>query len=203
MTTLGILASGRGSNCEAILRACGEERLAARVGLVLSDNPGAGALARAAEHRVPARHLDPGRKGARLTPDAETAYAAAFREAGVEWVALAGFMRILGPVFLDAYAGRVVNIHPSLLPAFPGLHAQRQAYEYGVKTAGCTVHFVDAGVDTGPIVMQRAVPVRDEDSVEDLEARILAEEHALYLEALALLISGGYRLDGRRVVRSS
>jgi phosphoribosylglycinamide formyltransferase-1 len=203
LTTLGILASGRGSNCEAILRACAEERLAARVGLVLSDNPEAGALARAETHRVPARYLDPGRKGARLTPDAEAAYVQAFREAGVEWVALAGFMRILGPVFLGAYEGRVVNIHPSLLPAFPGLHAQRQAHEYGVKVAGCTVHFVDAGVDTGPIVMQRSVPVRDEDSPEDLEARILTREHELYVEALSFLISDGWRIDGRRVVRSS
>ncbi len=143
----------------------------------------------------------PGRPGARLTPDAETAYVAALREAGVEWVALAGFMRILGDVFLGAFAERVVNVHPSLLPAFPGLHAQRQALEHGVKVAGCTVHFVDRGVDTGPIILQAAVPVRDDDTEETLAARILAEEHRIYPEALGLLIAGTLRRDGRRVLR--
>ncbi len=200
MTTLGILASGRGSNCEAILRASGEGRLHARVGLVLSDRPGAPVLDRAALHQVPARHLDPGRRGARLTPGAEEAYVRALREAGVEWVALAGFMRILGPVFLSAFPGRVVNIHPSLLPAFPGLHAQRQAFEYGVKVAGCTVHLVDEGVDTGPVVAQRAVPVLDDDTPESLESRILEEEHRLYVEALNRLVSGGWRREGRRIL---
>ncbi len=200
MSTLGILASGRGSNCEAILRAASEGRLHARVGLVLSDNPDAPVLEKARSHGVAARHIDPGRKGARLTGEAEAAYVAALREAGVEWVALAGFMRILGPVLLEGYAGHVLNIHPSLLPAFPGLHAQRQAFEYGVKVAGCTVHFVDAGVDTGPVILQRAVPVEDGDRLEDLESRILAREHEIYVDAINLVVSGRYRLEGRRVI---
>ena len=200
MTTLGILASGRGSNCEAILHAITEGRLAARVGLILSDRPDAPVLAMAARLGAPARYLDPGRPGARLTPQGEESYVQALRDAGVEWVALAGFMRILGEVFLDSFPERVVNIHPSLLPAFPGLHAQRQALEHGVKVAGCTVHFVDRGVDTGPIILQAAVPVLDEDTEDVLAARILAEEHRLYPEALGLLASGRLRRDGRRVL---
>lgn len=200
MSTLGILASGRGSNCEAILRAASEGRLRARVGLVLSDHPDAPVLAKARAFGVPARHLDPGRPGARLTPQAEADYVAALRDEGVEWVALAGFMRILGATFLDGFAGHVLNIHPSLLPAFPGLHAQRQAHEYGVKVAGCTVHFVDAGVDTGPIVLQATVAVRDEDTVQSLETRLLAQEHELYVKALNLVVSGRCRIEGRRVV---
>ncbi len=201
MTTLGILASGRGSNCEAILHAVEEGRLDARVGLVLSDRPDAPVLAASARRGVSARHIDPGRPGARLTSGAEIAYATALQEAGVEWVALAGFMRILGDVLLGAFEEHVVNVHPSLLPAFPGLHAQRQALEHGVKVAGCTVHFVDRGVDTGPIILQAAVPVRDDDTAETLAARILVEEHRIYPEALGLLIAGTLRREGRRVLR--
>lgn len=200
MSTLGILASGRGSNCTAILRAQKEGRLRGRVALVLSDRPQAPVLDRAREFGVPARYLDPGRPGARLTPEAEDAYAAALGDAGVEWVALAGFMRIVGKRLLAAYSGRILNIHPSLLPAFPGLAAQKQALDYGVKVAGCTVHFVNEGVDTGPIVLQAAVPVLDGDTVEALEARILEREHVLYVDALNLVFSGRYRTDGRRVV---
>jgi phosphoribosylglycinamide formyltransferase-1 len=200
VTTLGILASGRGSNCEAILRAEKDGRLAARVGLVLSDRPEAPVLGKAAQFTVSARYLDPGRKGARLTPEAEAAYVDALRDAGVEWIALAGFMRIVGKPLLTAYRGRIVNIHPSLLPAFPGLDAQRQAFEHGVKVAGCTVHFVDEGVDTGPIVLQASVGVEPHDTVELLSARILELEHELYVEALNLLTTGNYRVDGRRVL---
>lgn len=200
MSTLGILASGRGSNCAAILRAQKEGRLQGRVALVLSDRPEAPVLDVARTLGVPGRYLDPGRKGARLTPEAEDAYVAALQEAGVEWIALAGFMRIVGPRLLGAYSGRILNIHPSLLPAFPGLAAQKQALDYGVKIAGCTVHFVNEGVDTGPIVLQNAVPVLDTDTLEALEARILEREHALYVDALNLVFSGRYRTDGRRVV---
>lgn len=200
MITLGILASGRGSNCEAILRAEKEGRLSAHVGLVLSDRPDAPVLGKAASYGVSAKFLDPGRKGARLTPAAEAAYVDALRDAGVEWIALAGFMRIIGEPLLTAYRGRIVNIHPSLLPAFPGLDAQRQAFEHGVKVAGCTVHFVDAGVDTGPIVLQAAVGVEPDDTVEQLSARILEQEHELYVEALNLLVTDNYRVDGRRVL---
>jgi len=194
------MASGRGSNCEAILRAAADGRLNARVGLVLSDQPDAPVLEKARAFGVEARYLDPGRRGARLTPDAETSYVTALREQGVEWVALAGFMRILGATFLEGYAGHVLNIHPSLLPSFPGLHAQRQAFEYGVKVAGCTVHFVDAGVDTGPVVLQTAIPVLDDDTLESLEQRLLAREHDLYVEALNLVVSGRFRLADRRVI---
>jgi phosphoribosylglycinamide formyltransferase-1 len=198
LTTLGILASGRGSNCDAILRAVARGRLAARVGLVLSDRPDAPVLDRAREHGAPARYLDPGRPGARLAPHAEAAYVAALRDAGVEWVALAGFLRILGRAFLEAFPRRIVNIHPSLLPAFPGLDAQAQAWRYGVKVAGCTVHLVDAGVDTGPIVHQVAVEVRDDDAPQALSDRILAAEHEAYVEGLRRLFETTWRLEGRR-----
>jgi phosphoribosylglycinamide formyltransferase-1 len=200
VSTLGILASGRGSNCEAILRAARSGALAGRVGIVLSDRPDAPVLAKAEAMGVSARFLDPGRKGARLSPEAEAAYVEVLRGAGAEWVALAGFMRIIGKPLLEAYAGRILNIHPSLLPAFPGLNAQAQALDYGVKMAGCTVHFVNEGVDTGPILVQNAVPVREGDTAASLSARILAEEHVAYVKALNLVFSGRYRLEGRRVV---
>jgi phosphoribosylglycinamide formyltransferase 1 len=200
LSVIGVLASGRGSNCEALLRAAEEGRLRGRVALILSDRPDAPVLERARRFNVPTRYLDPGRQGARLTPEAETAYVTALREAGVEWVALAGFMRIVGPGILGAYPGHIVNIHPSLLPAFPGLDAQRQALEYGVRVAGCTVHLVNEGVDTGPIVLQQPVPVLKHDTVESLSARILTEEHALYVRGLNLLMKGNYRLDGRRIL---
>jgi len=199
VNTLGILASGRGSNCEAILRASASGRLPARVSLVLSDREDAPVLARSRVHGVTARFLDPGRPGGRLAPAAEAAYVEAFRDAQADWIVLAGFMRILGAPFLAAFPGRVVNIHPSLLPAFPGLHAQRQAWEYGVKVAGCTVHLVDAGVDTGPIVHQVAVPVSDEDTPDSLETRILGAEHEAIVEGLGRLLDGSWRLDGRRL----
>lgn len=200
MNTIGVLASGRGSNCEALLESCRSGRLRGRVALVLSDRPQAPVLAKARAFGVEARYLDPGRPGGRLTPEAEATYVAALREAGVEWIALAGFMRIVGKTLLAAYPERIVNIHPSLLPSFPGLEAQRQALEYGVAVAGCTVHLVNEGVDTGPIVLQAAVPVRAEDTVETLSARILIEEHALYPRALNLLFSGRYRREGRRLI---
>lgn len=203
MSILGVLASGRGSNCEAILRAQTEGRLRARVGLILSDNPRAPVLEIGDRYGVENRYLDPGRKGARLTPQAEGAYVEALRTSGVEWLVLAGFMRILGKTLLGGFPRHILNIHPSLLPSFPGLHAQQQAFEYGVKVAGCTVHFVDEGVDTGPIIAQRAVPVREDDTEESLSARILEQEHALYVEAINQVVSGGYRTEGRRVLRTT
>ena len=199
-SVIGVLASGRGSNCEALCRASQAGRLHARIGLVLSDRPDAQVLEKARAMGVPARYIDPGRKGARLTPEAEGQFVAALQEAGVAWVALAGFMRIVGPVLLAAYPGRIVNIHPSLLPSFPGLDAQRQALEYGVRVTGCTVHLVNEGVDTGPIVLQQAVPVRSTASVESLSARILVEEHALYVQAMNMLLAGAHRLEGRRIL---
>ena len=200
MRVLGILASGRGSNCEAILRAEAEGRLDGRVGIVLSDHPDAPVLEKARQFGVESRYVEPGRKGARLTPAAEEAFVEALRDAEVEWVALAGFMRILGENLLGAFPRRILNIHPSLLPAFPGLHGQRQAFEYGVKIAGCTVHFVDEGVDTGPILLQRAVPVRDDDDEESLAARILEQEHEAYVEAINRVASGDFQIEGRRVL---
>ena len=200
MNVIGVLASGRGSNCEALLRASEEGRLKGRIAVVLSDRAEAPVLEIARRFNVPARYLDPGRKGARLTPEAEGQYVGALREAGVEWIALAGFMRIVGPQLLAAYPDRIVNIHPSLLPAFPGLDAQRQALEYGVRVAGCTVHLVNEGVDTGPIVVQQPVPVLPTDSVESLSARILEEEHGLYVRGLNLLLTRKYRLEGRRLL---
>jgi phosphoribosylglycinamide formyltransferase-1 len=200
LSVIGVLASGRGSNCEALLRAAQDGRLKGRVGLVLSDRPDAPVLEIARRYEVPARFQDPGRKGAKLTPEAEAEYVGGLRQAGVEWVALAGFMRIVGPELLAAYAGRIVNIHPSLLPAFPGLDAQRQALEYGVRVAGCTVHLVNEGVDTGPIVLQQPVPVLPNDTVDSLSARILEEEHGLYVRAFNLLLQRKYRLDGRRIL---
>ena len=199
---VGILASGRGSNAHALLCAAEEGRLPARIGVVLSDVPEAPVLATARDHGVPALYVDPGRKGARLTPEQEQALVAKLQDHGVQWIALAGFMRILGEPLLAAYPGRILNIHPSLLPAFPGLDAQGQAFRAGAKVAGCTVHFVDAGVDTGPIIAQRALEVRPEDTEETLRARILELEHTLYPEALALAVTGQLRIDGRRVLTS-
>ena len=182
------------------MRASQEGRLKGQIGVVLSDRPEAPVLDIARRFNVSARHVDPGRKGARLTPEAEAEFVRTLREAGVEWVALAGFMRIVGPELLGAFPGRIVNIHPSLLPAFPGLDAQRQALEYGVRVAGCTVHLVNEGVDTGPIVLQQPVPVLPNDTVDSLSARILDEEHGLYVRALNLLLTRNYRLEGRRLL---
>lgn len=198
--TLGILASGRGSNCKAILDAVAEGGLAARPVLVLSDNSDAPVLRLAAERGVPARCIDPGRARARIAPDRERVYVDALRQAGASWIALAGFMRILGQDFLQAFPGRIVNIHPSLLPAFPGLDAAGQAHRHGVKIAGCTVHFVDEGVDSGPIIAQAPVPVEPGDTEDDLRTRVLEREHRLYIEALGLVLSGKFRIEGRRVL---
>ena len=184
----------------SIARACSEQRLAAEIVLVLSDVPGAGILDRAREWGLPARHLAPGRFRTKLDDEAEGKYVQALREAGVEWLLLAGFMRVLGSGLLRAFPQRVLNIHPSLLPAFPGLEAWRQALEYGVKVTGCTVHLVDGGIDTGPIVVQRAVPVEADDTPDSLHRRIQEAEHMAYPEALGFLLRGDYEVVGRRVV---
>lgn len=179
---LGVLISGRGSNLLALLHAEAGARLDARVRLVVSNREDAGGLVHAKARNVPTRVLSH-----RAYPSREAydeALVAALREAGVTFVVLAGFMRIVTPVLLDAFPNRVINIHPSLLPAFPGTHAQAQALAHGVKVSGCTVHFVDAGCDTGPILAQAAVPVLDTDTEETLSARILSAEHALLPRAL-------------------
>jgi phosphoribosylglycinamide formyltransferase-1 len=194
---LGVLVSGRGSNLQAILDAVQAGKLDASVKVVVSNLPGAQALDRAARAGVPTQvisHRSYPSRGA-----FETALLAELHDHGVEWVVLAGFMRVLTQVFIGAYAGRIINIHPALLPAFPGVHAQRQALEYGVKVSGCTVHLIDEGVDTGPILAQRVVPVLEDDDEAALSARILAEEHELLVDVLRGIASG--RLDPARARR--
>ncbi|AKQ67416.1 Phosphoribosylglycinamide formyltransferase [Myxococcus hansupus] len=193
---LGVLVSGSGSNLQALLDACAREDFPAEVACVVSNVPTAFALERARKAGVPAVVVD--HKAHATKADFEQALREALRAANVEWVCLAGFMRLLSADFLGHYAGRVLNIHPSLLPAFPGLNAQRQALERGVKVAGCTVHFVDAGTDTGPIIAQAAVPVLPDDDEKALGSRILAEEHRLYPLAVRLAVTGKVTLDGVR-----
>jgi phosphoribosylglycinamide formyltransferase-1 len=186
--TLGVLVSGSGTNLQAILDAIVANRLDARVALVLSNKAGAGGLLRARAAGVPTVTVDHKAYEGREAFDA--AVVTALREHGVEWVVLAGFMRIVTRVLLDAYPMRVVNIHPALLPSFPGVNAQQQALDYGVRVSGCTVHFVDGGTDTGPIIAQRVVPVLAGDDLESLKARILAEEHALLPAVLQWIAEG-------------
>jgi phosphoribosylglycinamide formyltransferase-1 len=196
---LGVLGSGRGTNLSAIAQACATEQIPAAISLVLSDSADAGILQRASELGLTSRYLPPGPFRTKLDEPAEAAYAQALLQAQVDVVILAGFMRVLRSGLLGAFPRRVLNIHPSLLPAFPGLQAWRQALVHGVKITGCTVHFVDQGVDTGPIVAQRAVPVLDDDTPESLHARIQEAEHELYPTAIGIVVSDGYRIDGRRV----
>jgi len=196
---LGILISGRGSNMVALVEAVRGGRVpGAEVALVLSDKAGAAGLARAAEFGVETVVVE--RRG-RRREEHEREIIAHLRERGVGLVCLAGYMRLLSPCFVEEFRGRVLNIHPSLLPAFPGLDAQRQAVEHGVRVSGCTVHFVDETLDGGPIITQRAVPVLETDTPDALAARILVEEHQAYPEAVRLVASGRYEIVGRRVVR--
>ncbi len=194
---IGILISGRGSNMLALIEATERGELEAEVAVVISNVEGAPGVQKAREHGVETlviSHVGLSRE------EHERRLVAELKRRGVELVCLAGYMRLLSPYFLSEFPGRVLNIHPSLLPAFPGLEAQRQALEYGVKFSGCTVHFVDEQMDHGPIIAQAVVPVYDEDTVETLSARILAEEHRLYVRAVALVLSGNYRIEGRRVL---
>jgi phosphoribosylglycinamide formyltransferase-1 len=195
---IGVLASGRGSNLQAILDASSEGAIDVEVAVVISDVGEAYALERARKAGVPALHIPPGRFKTRLEPEAEADYVRALDRSSVDVVALAGFMRILHDDFLTHFAGRIVNVHPSLLPSFPGLDAQGQAFDYGVKWTGATVHFVDAGVDTGPVILQAAVPVEPGDTREALAARILEREHIIYPKALQLIAEGRVRVEGRR-----
>jgi phosphoribosylglycinamide formyltransferase-1 len=197
MKNLGILISGRGSNFEAIAREVQAGKIPARVAVVISSREDAPGLARARAMSLETRLL-PSQGKDREAYDQEVV--ATLREFRVDLVCLAGFMRILSRYFVRAFPGRILNIHPALLPAFPGLEAQRQALEAGVKFTGCTVHIVDEGVDTGPIVCQAVVPVLDDDSVETLSARILQEEHRIYPEAIRLLLEDRVRIEGRRVL---
>lgn len=194
---VAVLASGSGSNLQALLDACARPGAAARIALVVVNVPGAKALDRAKAAGVPAVLIDHKTFSSREAFD--EALVAALKAHAVEWVCLAGFMRIVGPALLAAYPERIVNIHPSLLPAFPGLHAVRQALAHGVKLTGCTVHLVDSGLDSGPIVVQSAVPVLAGDDEATLAARILVEEHRAYPLALELLARGEVRVSGRRM----
>lgn len=195
---LGVLISGRGSNLQALLDAIARGDLRATIAVVISNRPDAAGLARARAAGVPTLVMP--HKGYADRAEYDRALAAALKGHGVDLVCLAGFMRLLGPAFIDQFPDAVVNIHPSLLPAFPGLDAQRQAFEHGVKVAGATVHFVTAELDAGPIILQAAVPVMDADTPETLADRILEAEHRLYPEALRRLGEDRWRIDGRRVL---
>jgi phosphoribosylglycinamide formyltransferase-1 len=197
---LGVLGSGKGSNFVAVADACASGKIPAEVALVLSDVETAGILAHARERNLSARFIPPGKFRTKLDEDAERAFVGALQEAKVDLIVLAGFMRVLKGDFLRAFEGRIVNIHPSLLPSFPGLAAWQQALDHGVKVTGCTVHFVDAGVDAGPIIGQQTVPVLDHDMPDSLIQRIHGAEHELYPKCVAAIARGNISVVGRRVV---
>jgi phosphoribosylglycinamide formyltransferase 1 len=195
---IAVLLSGRGSNFEALAENVARGRIPkAGIVLVISNREGAPGIEKARARGIPTRVI-PSKGIEREAYD--RLLVEALREARVDLVCLAGFMRLLSAGFVEAFRNRILNIHPSLLPAFPGLEAQRQALEHGVKFTGCTVHFVDENLDAGPIILQAVVPVRDDDTPETLSARILAEEHRIYSEAVRIVLEGRYRLEGRRVV---
>jgi phosphoribosylglycinamide formyltransferase-1 len=197
---LGVLGSGKGSNFVAIAEAVAAGKIPAEVAVVLSDIEGAGILARARDRKIPAQFIPPGKFRTKLEEEAERAFVSALQAAKADLIVLAGFMRVLKGDFLRAFEGRIVNIHPSLLPSFPGLEAWKQALDHGVKVTGCTVHFVDAGVDCGPIIGQQTVPVLDADTPESLHLRIHAAEHELYPKCVAAIAGGGISVAGRRVI---
>ena len=200
MFRIGILGSGKGSNFAAIADAVAAGKIPAETAVVLGDVETAGILAQARERKVPAQFIPPGKFRTKLDEDAERAFVTALQNARVDLVVLAGFMRVLKGDILRAFEGRIVNIHPSLLPCFPGLESWRQALDHGVKVAGCTVHFVEAGVDSGAIIGQQAVLVRDDDTAETLHARIHAAEHELYPKCIAALARKEISVAGRRVI---
>ncbi len=198
LTRLGILISGGGSNMKSVVAGCEAGEVPAEVAVVISNRADAPGLEWAAEHGLSTALLPHADFPSREAHD--RAVVDRLREAAVDWVCLAGYMRLLSAVFVKAYRNRILNIHPALLPSFPGLHGQRQAWEYGVKVAGCTVHFVDLELDHGPIVVQREVPVLPDDDEERLAARILDQEHIAYSQALRLLLTKPWRIEDRRVV---
>jgi phosphoribosylglycinamide formyltransferase-1 len=194
---IGVLASGRGSNFQAIIDSIEIGYIPARIELLVTDNPHAASIERAERHGIEALILRPQDFGSR--DEYFTKIASELNRRGVELVVLAGFMRIVGKPLLEAFPNRVMNIHPALLPSFPGLHGQKQANDYGVKISGCTVHFVDEGMDTGPVIIQAAVPVRDDDTEETLSARILGLEHKIFPEAIKIFSEGRIEINGRKV----
>jgi len=195
---IGVLISGRGSNLQAIIDAIGDGRLDARIAVVLSNRADAYGLERARQAGIETVVRDHKAHPSRAAYEA--VLVEDLRARGVHLVCLAGFMRLLGATVVHAFPNRILNVHPALLPAFPGLHAQRQAVEHGVKVSGATVHFVDTHLDAGPIILQAAVPVLDTDTEDTLSARILVQEHRLYPEAIQRILDGGWRIEGRRVV---
>ena len=198
LTRLGILISGTGSNMKSIVAACEAAEVPAEVAIVISNRADAPGIAWASEHGLETAILSHTDFADREAHDLEIVER--LRETGVEWVCLAGYMRLLSAVFVNAYPNRILNIHPALLPSFPGLHGQRQAWEHGVKVSGCTVHLVDLELDHGPIVVQRTVPVFDDDDSDRLAARSLEQEHIAYPEALQALLTQPWSLQGRRVI---
>ena len=196
---IAVLLSGRGSNFEALAESVAAGRIPdAHMAMVISNREGAPGIELARRRGIETRVI-PSKGLEREAYDRQVV--ALLQEKQVDLVCLAGFMRLLSPYFVAAFRNRILNIHPSLLPAFPGLEAQRQALEYGVKVSGCTVHFVDENLDAGPILVQAVVPVRDDDTAESLAARILAEEHRLYSQAVRIVLEGRFRIEGRRVIR--
>ena len=196
---MGVLCSGRGSNLQSIMEAAAAGKINAQIGIVLADKPEAKALQRAKDAGIKAVCVD--RKQYASRQEFEEALAAELEKAGVTLVILAGFMRILSPYFVRKFAGRILNIHPSLLPSFGGAHAHRDVLAYGVKVSGCTVHFVDEGMDSGPIILQAAVPVLDDDTEDTLAARVLEQEHLIYPKAIALVADGKVKIEGRKVIQ--
>ena len=197
MLNIGVLISGRGSNLQAIINASERGEIPAKVAVVISNDPGAFGLERAKQHNIPAVVIDNRKFKDKNTYELEIVKV--LKEHKVELVCLAGYMRIIGPVLLEHFRGKMINIHPSLLPSFPGLRAQRQALEHGVKVSGVTVHFVDEGCDTGPIIVQNAVPVLENDTEETLSERILEQEHKIYPQAIKLIAEDKLKIEGRKV----
>ena len=194
---IGVLASGGGTNLQSIIDRCQDGSLDAEIAIVICNNPDAGALNRAAQAGIATQCIN--HRGFSRREDFDTAVVSALQEAGVELVILAGFMRIITQTFIDAFPDRVINIHPALLPAFPGLHVQQQAIDYGARFSGCTVHFVDGGVDTGPILIQAVVPILQDDTAETLAARILEQEHRIYPRAIQLIAENRVHINGRQI----
>jgi phosphoribosylglycinamide formyltransferase 1 len=197
MLKIGVLVSGRGSNLQAIIDAVNSKKINGEIAVVISNIPGVAALERARQNGIKAVVIDHKEHSDRSSYDKQVIKTLEENKVGL--ICLAGYMKLLSPEFVHHFRGRIMNIHPALLPAFPGLHVQKKALEYGVKFSGCTVHFVDEGCDTGPIILQAAVPVLDDDTEETLSARILKEEHRIYPEAIRLFSEGKLKIEGRRV----
>ena len=197
MINIGVLASGRGTNLQAIIEAIEDGKIAGEIKVVISDHPKACALKRAQQYLIDIQCID--FKEFKNREDYDKEIIKALKEKKIDLVVLAGYMRILSPYFIRAYQNKIMNIHPALLPSFPGLHAQKQAIENGVKISGCTVHFVDEGIDSGPIILQKSVEVSDDDTEESLTEKILKEEHQIYPQAIQLFSQGRLMIKGRRV----